>query len=998
MMISKAKLNHYAGSASVLALVAAWGVFGGLALAQESEGTLETVVVTGTGTNISGVAPVGTESIALDRDKILASGMTTPTDLLNTLPVVQQSSGASGGIGRQGGTSMYGGGFGSNPTQGTAINLRGLGTAATLTLINGHRTVPSGTQGTFTEATQVPLAALKRVEIVADGTSGIYGSDAIAGVVNFITRKDFDGIEFTPRLTYNDLYHQVGGSITVGHAWEHVFGLGIGNFLVSYDYDYRTPMVAGKRAYLRQNMAPLGGVDLTSPSSTGPTAGIPGYIDYQDPSSGSHTYYAIPNAANSPIAGSALIPGTWNTIDASDYQDYLGRQTRHQIAAFFNQDLTPWLSFYYEGFYTHRHTNSRNYTNTNAVANVIMSTVSPFYPTGGIAGVAPVNFNVTTNAFMYAFASPVTLHYNTYKDIGPLVVSNPDDLITQTVGFKAKLPYEWNGEVYFTAGIDHTCGICNFGNNLDTAALQYYVDKGIINPFSNAPLSEEQKKLVYGSNVQYGRNMMNDVVMKFDGPLFDLPGGTVKAAFGGEYVYTTEHLANGANRSIGNAANTIYTNVSPSAMAGRPIPSFNYFGWDNISGMNRDMESAFAEVFVPVIGEANALPFVKELNVNVAVRYDHYSDFGDTTNPKVGITWGVNDDLSIRGSGGTSFRAPTLTDLNPYVYSFYLQGLPFANNSGNPDIVNGPGNAGCFGNAGQTCAFMITGDQPNLGPEKAHTWSLGFDYAPHWLSGLKVSSTYYQILYAGQISAPNIGLFLSSPDMAKLYSKYIIPIKQPSTCVDGNLSTYDPAFVPYATAIAVYGGNVQSACAVNVVLDGRNTNVAHTFYSGLDFNVDYGFQTKDWGSFALGASLSVVLQDKQKAVDGAAGTELAGQIYYPTRFRGRVNVGWFDGPWAANLFMNYTGSYKDTATPTINGTQMPNYWVAPYITFDVNLSYRFENAVWKGLDNTMVSVHVQNLFDKDPPKVLTANSAFDPTMADPFGRVITLQLTKSLDF
>jgi len=206
--------------------------------AQSPQPVLEEVVVTATGTNISGITPVGSEELRLSRDDILNTGIQDLHDVLRSLPQVVDVSPAGVANIRQGGTS----GYNANNTQGTAINLRGLGPQATLVLVDGHRVTPTGTVAVFTEADQVPIAALGRIEIIDDGNSAIYGSDAVGGVINYVIRKDLEGIEVSGRGTFVDGYNEYGGAVTGGHTWSSLGTLGQGNFILGLDYDWRGAM------------------------------------------------------------------------------------------------------------------------------------------------------------------------------------------------------------------------------------------------------------------------------------------------------------------------------------------------------------------------------------------------------------------------------------------------------------------------------------------------------------------------------------------------------------------------------------------------------------------------------------------------------------------------------------------------------------------------------------------------------------------------------------
>jgi iron complex outermembrane receptor protein len=960
----------------MVALALGCGVFVTPARAQSSEPstTLEEVVVTGT--HISGIAPVGTEAVTLDRVAILNTGQLDLANVVRALPQVTNL-----GIYREGNTQ---GGY--NATQANAINLRGLGIGGTLTLVDGHRLPSTGTVTTLTDANQLPIAMIDRVELIVDGSSAIYGSDAVGGVVNYVTRKDFEGLEATGRSTFVDGYNQYGGSITGGHAWSQLGGgLGAGNFIVSYDYDWRDRMWSSSRARLSSNLSPFGGNDnrVTGGAVNGgvgpqngsfATPGIPGNIIVPTVSffgSGApYTYYGIPQGNGTGLTFGSLST-TPNLVDSANFTTYIGKSRRHQADLLFNQELTPWATFYFEGLYTKRHTRSEQ--NQSNGPDVCIPASSPFYIAGipGTAGQTCKTGPSPTDTTVPG----ITVQYDFQNAIGSWGTDNPDENITLISGFKFKLPGDWAANLSFTFGDDQTCGICRLNNNSSFGAFQHQVNLGNINPFSSAPLTAAQRASFVGDVLQYSHNVLEDLVIKADGSLFDLPGGTVKAALGFEYTDNSEGLRSGGN-------------ISPGEQGDYTVPTHdNEFVWSNITHNHRNVVSAFAETFVPIIADSNALPLVKALDVDGAVRFDHYSDFGDTVNPKLGLTWKILDDLQARGSWGTSFRAPTLTDGDPYVGSFkFLTLFPNSTTQVPCAVPLGPGF--CLSNT-----LILFGAQPGLQPEKSTNWSLGFDYKPHWLEGFAFSATYYNIDYTNRIQGPPLGEFLTSDANFALYSKYAKAIHNPPGCINGDPSTYDPALLPYIDAVGLYTLYLPVAgreCQVQGVVDGRTTNIGTTKQEGLDFNTSYQFDTAI-GRLNVEAMASLVLKENAQYAAGSPVIGRLNTIGYPVRWRGRSTLTWMNGPWVASLFMNYVGSYRNT-TP-LNNTVSTH--IASWNTFDTGVAYSFGDDVWEGFKGARLSLNAQNVFDRSPPLVLTnGNASFDAEQANILGRILTVQITK----
>lgn len=906
---------------------------------------LDTVIVTGT--NIEGIKPIGSSSMALEREEVLATGAVNLSDVVRRIPQVQSNDAF-----REGGTVG-----GANNTQGNALNLRGIGASATLLLIDGRRVAPTGTTLGFTEANQIPLAALERVEVIADGASAVYGSDAVAGIINYVLRKDYEGAELSYRFSDEGGFHQRVGSLAAGTAWDGFGALGRGNVLFTYERTNRDALRAGDNPLLRQDLTRYGGLDgrLNGASATpGFTPNIvvqraDGSTNPSLPNAGANDYYGLPVGTNGVgLSASDLRLNQPNLLDAADYSDYLGKMERDQISLFFNQQLTERLSFYAQGLYRKRETVS--YTMGVGSSSQYSSTVSlpsssPYY-ISGVPGVAP--------------GAPLTVQYNAYKDVGPVNFTNDEKQITWTAGFKAELPGDWKGEFYYTDSENDSCGYCNFGTFINWDAFNAQVASGNINPLSSEPLSAAQVSTFIGNNLQFSNSSMKNAMLKFNGPLFELPAGKVRGAIGAEYLENSNILTNEANRG-----------------------ALNAYVHDTTSGLERDVTSLFAEIYVPIIGEDSGVAGVKSLSLSGAIRRDDYSDVGATTNPKIGLTWEVTDNLSLRGSWGESFRAPNLPEMNPYVFSVAVA-TPTQNNSGDPGIVNG-----AF--PGFTNQLFLLGSNAALTPETAETWSAGLDYDFSAIEGLRLSATYYSIKYDDRIAAPPSGEFLASPEGRALWDAYITPIHQPASCVEGDYSTYDPALLPFVNLPSLFGVRIVPDCAINVVLDGRNTNMASTKQTGLDLALNYSIPS-DFGFWNIGASATRVLKHDQQVSLDSPMEDRRNRYNEPSSTRARANVGWFYNEWSVNLFANYVGGYTNDLPITVAGTRLPEHEVGSWTTFDLGVSWAPTiEANW--VHGVRVGVNINNLFDRDPPLVLSGNTPFNAMKSDPFGRTWSVSVT-----
>ncbi|HWJ68712.1 MAG TPA: TonB-dependent receptor [Sphingobium sp.] len=1009
------------GAMALLALVA---ITPGVALAQErgdaalldatEQDTADNREIVVTGTNISGVKAVGSQAISISRSELLSMGKGSLSEVLQTLPQVQNAAGTFSPA-ANGASGNAQSGAGGNTTRGNAINFRGVGQGATLILVDGHRITPNGTAGAFTEANQVPMAAIERIEVIADGASAIYGSDAIAGVINYVLRKDFSGIELDGRYTFgahgNDEY-ALGG--TAGLSWNPDFGRG--NIIATFEYGYRMPYVRGRNPRLREDQRPWGGNDnrVNGNAATVPLNGnivIPtanGLTNPAFPQGGAYTYYALPYRTGGDVLLSladlqevnancvgAVTPtcaSYANVTDRSDFEDYIGSQKRYQAAVFLSQEVGS-LEFYDEFFWTRTEQFTRSYASGNQNTNptVAINPDSPYYlfslpnvvrePFPGAGFGVPMPYDVQFNVLARMPAGAPRFGNQ-----------NPDESFNNTFGVKAGLFGDWRGEAYYTYGQDKNCGVCYLGNyitleatdlagNAAVNALQQLVNLPLsdpmhVNPFSADPFTQAQLDYILGTNSQYGQNWSHDIVAKVDGGLFDLPAGRLKVAVGGEYYFGIQKLQNDANRPPDPGPVT-----TPDARA----------------RTTRTQWAAFLETYVPVVSSEMGVPLVQALTVSGAVRYDHYSDFGSTTNGKLSATWELNESLRLRGSWGTSFRAPGLPELNGGVFSlgFGSFGLPGAGVTGIPVQPNGMANV-----------LNYLGNNPNLKPEKGRNWQIGADFTPTAVPGLRLSATYYNLSYKNKLGTSGVPLALfgdggpfASTNLMDLYGAYVIPIHNSDVTASG--CTLDPALDPYKGFLysANLGFNPRDYCNINVVVDGRSISAADTMQDGLDMTAHY-VANASVGTFTFDLSVSKIFTNTQRTVAGAPLVDVLDTIGNPISWRGRGNIGFIRGPFSATLMGNYVGPYTNDKPITILGAIQPISRVGAWTTFDLNLSLGFPRGEerYSVMNGVRLGVTITNLFDKAPPIVqsgMSGNSSIDLFTHNALGRFFQLQLTKA---
>ena len=553
--------------------------------------TIQEIIVTGT--SIRGAAPVGSPLVAVGRAEIDQSAATTTIKVLQETPQITNY-GVSD-------TSRSGAGGAGNVVYGNSINLRGIGPYATLTLINGRRAVPQGTTGATIDPSTIPTLALERVEVIADGASAVYGSDAVAGVANLILRRNYEGAQIEVQHGVADHYFESQIGMIAGHKWS------TGQVTASFQHTYRSNLSGRDRDFYGADLTSRGGADYRV------TQCAPGNIVTGGRS------YAIPQGGATP---GNLVPGTVNKCDNLKAIDLVPQQEINAGTINFDQDITDGIRFYADVYASRRDAVRRGQV---AAQNLVVPRSNAFF-------VAPAGTNPLTETVQYSFVN----------DYGPYSTSDiTSQTIQGTAGFNADLFGDWQLDVYGSYGWNKD-RVFTQGSQTDSAALAAALGSSnpatAFNPFGT---SVNDPDVIAGimNNVSttQGISRMKAAEAKVDGTLISLPGGDVKLAVGVEYYKL--NLRTGQLRG------------RREAQTGTDIR------------LSRNVKSAYAEVLVPIFGPGNAIPGFHSLQLDVAGRIDKYSDVGTTKNPKIGVNWEPVADLKLHGSYGESFRAPLLTQL-----------------------------------------------------------------------------------------------------------------------------------------------------------------------------------------------------------------------------------------------------------------------------------------------------------------------------------------------
>jgi iron complex outermembrane receptor protein len=886
-----------------------------------------------TGTAIRGVAPVGSATVNIGRDTIIQSGVRDATSLIAQLP-----QGAQTGL------------LENNAGRSSSLNLRGLGTNATLVLFDGHRTVAQN-RNQLTDPNLVPFSAVDRVEVVTDGASAIYGSDAVAGVVNYILRRPFDGAEVTARYT-NTLYDEVSIDAVGGATW------GGGGVVVAFGAEANTPVTQYEIPQLRSDLTPFGGRNnlfLGTAVRPGPEGALIAGTGRNA------TVYGLPDGLNGRIPTAAEVLPLRNQpelFDTTQLQDFYSKRRRLSALVRVEQDLEGLGEIKLTALYSRR-TNTARGQGDGAfqTINVAIPTDSPYYIQGLGTG-------------------PQSIIYNFRLNNPDRPLNREDHLDTANLIADYRVPLVADFQLTASAGYGRSsgCEVCQpQANTILTSQIASLENGGLFNPYLQGPQPSYEK--IFGVFIQNSAHEMYNAVAKIDGGIFALPAGDVRIAVGGEYLDTSyKH-------------NSLYT-LNPTT----ELVDFR------VADSGRTVYSVFGEVFIPVFGSGFDVPLFRRLDLNLAIRHDDYSDFGTTTNPKFGISWKPIEDLLLRGSYGTSFRAPTLSETDFNVVGAASRAF-YPNNLNNPNVpVTRPGTSDSLVLAS---SFRFA----PLRPETAKIFSAGADYTPGFVPDLRLGVTYYSVDYKDQISSlPAANTAFSSPEQFALYSPFFIPAPQPATCVDGayngnpgtpEYATYNPLYLPYLNAAGSFppppGG--ANDCQLIGIVDTGTRNLGRVKQSGLDFTLNY-LTDVSFGTVSLDAAFTKILELERNVLPGTPLVSKLDEIGEQVSARGRVSVGLTSGPFSGNIAARYVGSYLNNQTPTVNGVRVPEYEVPSWTTFDLNVSFTPE-ATDGFISGTRFTVSARNLTDKDPPLVITNNAAFDENQHSVLGRIITLEVSKS---
>ncbi|NRR33067.1 TonB-dependent receptor [Oxalobacteraceae bacterium] len=880
-----------------------------LAFAQTTEQPVQRVEITG-----SAIKRIDAEKSVpvtiMKIDDLKKQGVTTVEQVLANLSVSQSQQGTSQVVGLGTGGASF-------------ADLRGIGQDKTLILLNGRRLANNSLDSSAPDLNMIPFAALQSVEVLRDGASSLYGSDAVGGVINFITKKDYTGFTGTVGIDSPQKKGGMSKSVNLGFGYGTLDKEGF-NIFAMVDHQSQKSLKGTERD-----------INKRYPGGLSPTTSPANY--YQDGNSGNPSAPGC-TAANLIPAASAT-DKTSCQMTTSSFVDYIPKSERTtgliKGTIKLNNDHELGLEYLVSTSKVRSQIAPVPYGGLRQNRVLPNGTLNPFYPGNGTTPTnIPLDPNYTEDGTP-ASVLPGFIHVK-WRDLpnGPRADDNKND----QQRFVATL----SGQL---AGWDYDSGL-SFNENKVRENLMGYsngalitegVLNGVINPF--------------GDQNAAGTALLNSAALD----------GTVQTAKG-----TTTTLDAHASRAVGDWLNAgqamlaVGANASHEKFVNKANPEYAAKVVSS-TGIDPDLHNEGSRSVYATFAELN-VPLLKNLEVTGALRYDKYSDFGSTTNPKFSFKFTPTREVLLRGSYSTGFRAPSLYEIN--------SAQTYGNTNQQDDPINCPGGTVIPGKpAAANCSQQfqkLSGGNKNLQPEKSKNATLGFVVEP--ISNLTMSVDFWWIRLEQAIGT------LAEDDVFSDLATYGgIYHRNPA----GNLATDgsqcpDPATCGY--------------------VDLRTQNLGGTNTNGFDYSLLYKLRSADLGTFNFGLNGTYVSKyEYQNTAIGEwhqnvgifSGT---GNIF---RMQSTATLNWNKGVFGGGLTAHYKAGYTDAENPAFKGTGL--HQVGTYTTFDAFGSW----AGWKGL---ALTAGVRNLTNVAPPlsyQTQTFQAGYDPRYSDPLGRTYYLRATYS---
>ncbi len=868
---------------------------------------LDDVVVTGS--LLRGVTDGPSPVVMVSRDQIDRDGHATVAQALAALPQNFGGTANEAALGNGGDRS------GTNANYANGVNLRGLGSDATLVLVNGRRIAGTGSKGDFADVSSIPTAAVERIDVLLDGASALYGADAVGGVVNIVLRDDYDGAETRARygVAGDGAFSDTLFAQTLGRTWA------TGSIMGVYEYHDRDALPAAERRRAGDSdLRWLGGSDRRQNFSN------PGNIVVIDPASGGYvSAYAIPSGQDgTDLEPADFLAGQTNLSNYRTGLDVLPRQTRHIAYLAGRQDLGSRLTVSGDARWAQRDYETRS---TPITTLLTVNRNNPFF-------VSPSG------------ASSHTIAYSFAGQIPNPVQSGEVQTLSTTIGADLDLGRSWRLSSYLAYGEEESSSGTDgslqstflreaLGSLADNPATPFSaVRDGYLNPFGAGSVNPQAALdfISSGWTRLWSESRITTANVMLDGDLIELPGGPVKLAVGAAF----------RRENFDRKVDAFTSGVAPTLGVFRES--------------ERDVTAVFAEARVPLFGAANARPGLDRLELSLAARFEDYGDVGQTTSPKVGLVWEPLAGARLRANYGRSFRAPALREVNDAA-------------SASPSILpRGPQ---------QILTMILYGGNPDLEPESADTWTVGGDFRPPAIEGLRISINAFRTDFENRIGQPALeNVFTALTDGAlSPFVRVIDPANNAQDRVDMQ------AILDLPTTNL---RDLFPAQAYGAIIDARYVNTASVQVRGADLTVGYAFDVGP-NAFDLSTSLTWLERFDARPTPTSTTESQVDRPNYPVSLRGRSTLSWTRGPFTLGGGLDYVSDYADLAGRRIGS----------WTTADLQARFAPESGPFEG---TSIALTVQNLFDRDPPFYDAPEGvAYDAANANVIGRYFSLQLTRS---
>lgn len=985
----------------------------------ESTAELESVEVTGSRirrTEVESIVPitvVGEEAMEL-RNPVL------PVDLLTSLPSVVSLPENETRLGSSGAR-------GDNAN----VNLRNMGATATLILLNGRRMTINPMTAGLSQAVnvnQLPVMGIERVEVLRDGASAIYGSDAVGGVINYVMKRDYEGLETTLRVGAPEAGG--GENLQVGVAFGTPIAGGRGRIFGTVDALYRDATLLTDREFSRSALnadrapAPfnaLGGpFDGRSARGFWPTfrIGTATANNFFRPVNGTPTLTSVaPTRANNPEF----------FLDLNQFGFASPRTSRGN--AFLNAefDLTDRVTAFAElGYYKAVSTMRRQPLALNAPTSdqlVVMPVGNPYNPYGSRffhpAG-AP---NADGTPRLTGTPRTVSFTQLTLRDLAAETIDIDSDALRAVVGLEGRIGdsgWEWEGSLFY----NEVNGQDDANPDVRESLLQAAVartDASAYNPFGytfrvqgGAVVADQPytnpAAVVDSFSAVYERTARSSITsgeLRANGRLFELRGVEVQAAVGAEF-----------RRETLDDVRPPFSGENPPGSGLDPLnndfllhpPRPDVFG-------DRDVASVYAEVVAPLITPDRSVPLVHSFELSGSVRYEDYSDFGTTLNPKYGANWRPVEWLMLRGSYNEGFMAPTLAAL------YTSPRWTITAGAGDIDTYRNP-----FLNEGPYVMRTDFGGNPELKPQESEGRTYGFVLDVPGVQGLSITADAWKITRTNLLGQRSLAQINDSDTaLLRAFTAAQIAAGVPVNQIDvGSGPNYrgDPDVIRLPltaedrAAFAAYNAaNPMNPAAPVGRIFSRNRpflNISSSEHSGVDFGFRYALPRFSWGRVVVNSDWSYLGRSRSVLAPANVAPTVNDDLYADgaAKWRSTTNILWDNGAWNAGLGIYHVGKTHDAGATTTQAVYeslgRPSYIepfftqgqtvyrlvIDPVVTYNLSVGYRFgeRGAGWLG--DSRVRLAVSNLTD-EPPPLASGAFGYDPAVNQALliGRMWTLEFT-----